>query len=117
MNGNGNLNGHSPNGHHPDDHRHSGPHAHRKPASRSINPYLDAVEGGQPREIVDFEMDTDPYANMLPGISNIRAARTIARGVEQGKRGGHPAIVAVSVLLLIILVLPAVLMIVSQLVH
>jgi hypothetical protein len=107
MDGNGSSDGLSRNGHHPPG----------EPSSRPVNPYVDIVAGSQPREIVEFEMDTDPYANMLPGISNIRAARTIARGVRSGAGGRHPVLVAVSLLLLFVLVLPAILSIISQLIR
>lgn len=70
----------------------------------------------RPEEIVAFERATDPYANMLPGISSIRAAQTIGRGVEVGKRGNR-LIMAVSVLMLLALLLPLVFAIISQLGH
>jgi chromate transport protein ChrA len=63
---------------------------------------------------VEFEMDTDPYSNMLPGISNINAARTIGRGVRSGSRGRWLTM-AVSLMLILAFVLPVILTIVSQL--
>jgi hypothetical protein len=68
----------------------------------------------RPVEIVEFERATDPYANMLPGISNIRAAQTVGRGVEVGRRGNR-VIMAVSVLMLLALLLPLVLAVITQL--
>jgi hypothetical protein len=91
-------------------------HTHEPEPPQQVNPYLDAIAERQPREIVDFEMDTDPYANMLPGISNIHAARTIGRGLEVGKRGNR-AIMAISVFLLVVLLLPALLAVITQLGH
>lgn len=72
------------------------------------NPYLDALSGTKPREIVDYELDTNPYANMLPGISNVRAARVIGQGVDEGRKGNR-VVMAVSVFLLIVLVAPLIL--------
>jgi hypothetical protein len=90
---------------------------HRHEDERRLdNPYLDAMQGAKPQEIVDFELDTNPYANMLPGISNVRAARTIGQGVEEGRRG-NPVIMAVSILLLIVLVAPAILAVVQHFSH
>lgn len=91
-------------------------HSPETETPRQVNPYLDAVTERQPREIVDFEMDTDPYANMLPGISNIQAAKTIGRGLESGKRGNR-FIMVVSVFLLAVLLLPALLAVITQLVR
>jgi hypothetical protein len=83
---------------------------------RLNNPYLDALSGTKPREIVEFELDTNPYANMLPGISNIRAARTIGQGVDEGKRGNR-VVMAVSVLLLIVLAAPILLTVLQHVMH
>lgn len=80
-------------------------------AKRS-NPYAAALTD-TPEEIAEFEMNTNPYANMLPGISNINAARTIGRGVEVGRRG-NPLVLAVSILLVIVLVAPVVLAVLSR---
>lgn len=72
-------------------------------------------EGSErPREIVEFERATDPYVNMLPGISNIRAAETIGKGVQVGRRGNR-LVMAVSVLMLLALVLPLILTIIDRL--
>ena len=91
-------------------------HSHDTEPPRQVNPYLDAVTESQPREIVDFEINTDPYANMLPGISNIQAARTIGRGLEVGKRGNR-FIMAISLILVTVLLLPALLAVITQLVR
>lgn len=68
----------------------------------------------RPAELVEFERATDPYANMLPGISSIRAAKTIGDGVEVGRRGNR-LIMAISLLMLLALLLPLVLAILDQL--
>lgn len=78
------------------------------------NVYADMLRGDQPEELIEFQRTTDPYANMLPGISNIRAASTIGRGVEVGKRGNR-LIMGVSILMLIALLLPLALAVVDQL--
>lgn len=90
---------------------------HHRQGERSLdNPYIDAISGTKPQEIVDFEMDTNPYANMLPGISNVRAARTIGQGVDEGRKGSR-VIMAVSLFLLIVLVAPLVLGLLQHFVH
>jgi hypothetical protein len=68
----------------------------------------------QPEEIVEFERATDPYANMLPGISNIRAARAIGDGMRVGRRGNR-LIMAVSIFMLLALLLPLILTILDRL--
>jgi hypothetical protein len=97
----------SPNGHH---HEEEGDR-------RAVNAYADAVAGDRPWEIVEFEMNTDPYANMLPGITNINAARTIGSGLQAGRSGGHPVVLAISLLLLLVLIAPVILAVISRLVH
>lgn len=86
------------NGHHP---------AGGNPA-HTVNAYVDAISGEQPREIVEFEMASDPYANMLPGVSNIKAARTITDGVWAGRRGsrwlGVVSLIVLSLFVLAVLV-------------
>ena len=91
-------------------------HSHNTHPPQRVNPYLDAATRRQPQEIVDFEMNTDPYANMLPGISNIHAARTIGRGLEVGKRGNR-FIMAISLFLVAVLLLPALLAVITQVVR
>lgn len=80
------------------------------------NPYLDAMAGTKPREIVDFELDTNPYANMLPGISNVRAARAIGQGVDEGRKGNR-VVMAVSLFLLLVLVAPVILTVLQHVIH
>ncbi len=99
------MNGqHSPNGHHPPE----------EALPRAVNPYADALTGTKPREIVEFEMNSDPYANMLPGIANINAAKTISRGVEVGRRGNR-LVMAISLLLLLVFILPFILAVITHL--
>jgi len=74
------------------------------------------VRGDQPPEIIEFERRTDPYANMLPGISSINAARAIGSGVEVGRRGNR-FIMTVSVLLLLMIFIPGVLAVFVQVVR
>jgi hypothetical protein len=84
-----------------------------EPLPGLVNPYVDAVEGKVPREIVDFEMMTDPYANMLPSTSNVNAARTISRGVQAWSNGNRLKM-AISAVLVLVLILPFVLLVMSQ---
>lgn len=93
----------SPNGHHPPG----------EPSPRPVNAYADALTGLQPREIVEYELRSDPYANMLPGISTINAAKTISRGVEVGRRGNR-LIMAISLITLAVFLLPLLLAIITQ---
>lgn len=97
----------SSNGHRPH-------HEQDEPVRAGANVYADLVRGDQPPEILEFETSTDPYANMLPGISNINAARTLGRGVQVGRRGNR-LIMTISIALLFVIVLPVVLTIISQL--
>jgi hypothetical protein len=69
----------------------------------------------RPEEIVEFERATDPYLNMLPGISSIRAAETVGKGVQVGRRGNR-LIMAVSLLMLGAILLPLILAVVERLV-
>jgi hypothetical protein len=91
---------------------------HRPPGDRERS-HLRLVrdtEDGRPPELVEYERATDPYANMLPGISNIRAAETLGRGIQAGRRG-RPMIMVISIVLIAVLVLPPLLAALSQLVH
>jgi hypothetical protein len=83
---------------------------------RLVNPYIDVVEESRPPEIVNFEMETDPYRNFLPGMSNVNAAKTLGRGLRAG-RGGSRVLLVVSLLLVAVLVLPAFAAIIAQLFH
>ena len=94
----------STNGHHP-------PEA---AARTRINPYADALTSTQPREIVEYEMSSDPYANMLPDTANINAARTMSRWVARGSRGNR-FVMVVSLILLVVLILPFVLVVLARL--
>jgi len=78
----------------------------------SLRPLVPTSER-KPPEIEEFESVTNPYTNMLPGISNINAARTIGRGIEVGKRGNR-WVMFISIALIAVLVLPAILAVLSQ---
>jgi len=79
-----------------------------------VNPYLDMALGEQPPEIVQYEVRSDPYSNMLPGIANINAARAIGEGVGAGRRG-NKLLLVVSLVLLAVLLLPAILAVIVHL--
>lgn len=66
-----------------------------------------------PEELANFERRTDPYANMLPGISSVSLFQTLGEGVSLRRRG-HPVLALVSLVLLILFTLPVVLMFVQQ---
>jgi hypothetical protein len=83
---------------------------------RLINPYIDVVDESRPPEIVNFEMETDPYRNSLPGMSSVNAAKTVGRGLREGQRGNRVLLV-VSLLLVAVLVLPAFAAVIAQLLH
>lgn len=83
---------------------------------RLINPYMDVVGENRPPEIAKFELETDPYRNFLPGISNVNAAKTLGRGLRAG-RGGNRVLLVVSLLLIAVLVLPAFAAVFAQLFH
>lgn len=69
-----------------------------------------------PEEIREFERSTDPYTNMLPGISSIRAAETLGSGVNAGKR--NPVLLALSLVLVVtFVVLPIVFQVLPHVVH
>jgi hypothetical protein len=83
---------------------------------RTVNAYADAATAALPPEIVDFELETDPYRNLLPGMANVYAARTVGRGLRAG-RSGNRILLAVSLLLVLVVVLPPIVAVVAQLVH
>lgn len=101
MNGKQHSNGHTP---------------HEEDERSSVNPYLDLMSGSQPPEITEYELTSDPYSNMLPGISSIRAAKTVSHGVELGRRG-NPVILAISCVLLVVILLPIILGVITHLVR
>lgn len=74
-----------------------------RPSGPAGNPYLDAALGEQPREIIEFERNTDPYLRMLPGVSNVLAAADTAGGARLGYRK-HPFLAVLSLLVLLIFV-------------
>jgi hypothetical protein len=80
------------------------------------NPYIDLVDDSRPPEITDFELETDPYRNFLPGMSSVNAAKTVGRGLRAG-RGGNRIFLVVSLLLVAVLILPAFGAVIAQLVH
>lgn len=100
------LNGHKP----PDD---EAPGGH--------NPYADAVAGRRPSELVEFELHTDPYANMLPRVSSMTQPGTVPLTPDDdilpARRRRNPILVIVSVLLVAILVLPAMAEVFARLFH
>ncbi|GAC1404894.1 MAG: hypothetical protein NVSMB52_18760 [Chloroflexota bacterium] len=83
--------------------------------SGSINPYADAHTGEQPPEIVEFELNTDPYANVVPRISTI--THSASDNDDEIERHRNPFVVAVSVLLIILLVLPVTFEVLVRLFH
>lgn len=112
----------SSNGHHPHQNGH-GPEEESTPAGaeapsdstpQPLNPYADALIGTKPREIVEYELSSDPYTNMLPNIASVNAAKTISRGVEARSRGNR-LIMIVSVILLILIIVPLILAVFSRL--
>ena len=56
---------------------------------RASNPYLDALTGEQPPEIVDFEMNTYPYAKVVPSI--MRVSRVSDETEEEERYRQHPS--------------------------
>jgi hypothetical protein len=80
------------------------------------NPYLYVLAASQPDGLVDFEFETDPYRNSLPGVSNVQAARTVGRGLREGTRG-HFIMLCVSLLLVAVLVLPSLAAVIAQAFH
>jgi hypothetical protein len=96
---------------------HTNGHGPHQRDDESVNPYADAAAGTKPREIVEFEMNTDPYANMLPGISSIRAASTIGRGMRAYRSRGSLVVRILSVVMLLGFLLAIVISVVSQAVH
>ncbi|HZU14934.1 MAG TPA: hypothetical protein VFB58_19020 [Chloroflexota bacterium] len=67
-------------------------------AEQGPNPYADLVRG-KSSELVDFELATDPYASMLPGISNVRGARALGGSLASR---GWPRIVGIALILLLV---------------
>lgn len=99
------------NGHHPPDDEAAGAH----------NPYVDAVAGHRPSELVEFELHTDPYANMLPRVASMSQPGTIPLHPEDDilppRRRRNPLVVAVSLLLVAVLVLPVMAEVFARLFH
>lgn len=93
-----------------------GPELIDRSERRLLNPYLDAVDEYHPPEISKFELETDPYRNFLPGISNVNAAKTLGSGLRAG-RGGNPVLLLVSLVLVAVLILPAFVAVIAQLFH
>ena len=78
-----------------------------------INAYADAVSATRPPEIVEFELNTDPYANMVP-----QSPRGVSRADpfwDDAPARRNPWIVAISLLLIVVLLLPVVVQIFSRL--
>ncbi len=82
------------------------------------NPYADALAGKRPRELVEFDLHTDPYANMLPRVASISSLEEDEEEEHSGeKRRRNPILVAVSLLLIVILVLPIMVEVFARLTH
>ncbi len=93
-----------------------GPDSMDRPERRLVNPYLDVADEYHPPEIAKFELETDPYRNFLPGISNVNAAKTLGGGLQSGREGNRVLLV-VSLLLVAVLILPAIAAVIAQLFH
>jgi hypothetical protein len=81
---------------------------------RLVNPYVDAVDESRPPEIAKFELETDPYRNFLPGMSNVNAAKIVGGGLRAG-RSGNRVLLFVSLFLVAVLILPAFIAVFAQL--
>lgn len=94
----------SSNGHHPpaDDHE-------------PVNAYADALLGSRPRELVDFELRTDPYANMLPTMSRPTASIEAEPESDEEEQRRNPFIVGISIFLIVILILPPLVVVFARL--
>lgn len=92
----------------------NGHHADTDHPRRSVNPYVDALYGGDPPEISRFELHTDPYANMLPRVASMTSEGDDLPVWEATKRERHPWFLAVSVVLILILILPAMIVVFAK---
>lgn len=95
------------NGHHPAD----------TGDGRLTNPYAEAVIGREPPEIVEFGLHTDPYANMVPRISSASRPDEPDIGPDLDVRRRHPALIVISILLVVVLVLPIMAEVFARLIH
>jgi hypothetical protein len=81
---------------------------------KTVNPYADAALGTEPREIAEFQLNTDPYANVVPS-----AGRRVAVDLEDGDWGGRtrpgPFVIGLSVFLVLLLILPPLAVVLSRL--
>jgi hypothetical protein len=93
----------SSNGHHP-----------IRPESGPTNVCADAVLGSQPREIANFELNTDPYANMVPSSGRPSIGR-VDDPEDDGRRKRSPLFVAISILMVLLLILPPLAVVLSRL--
>lgn len=80
-----------------------------------VNVYADAIRGTRPREIVDFEMDTDPYANVVPIMSRRRPSVDAEHDWDDGDMKRNPWMVGISILLIVLLVLPPLVVVFARL--
>jgi hypothetical protein len=103
MDGGNTSNGHSPNGHTPEAER------------RHANPYAEALIGSKPAELAEFELHTDPYANMVPRVSSMVTAE--GGELEPAPRRRNPIVIAVSLVLVAVLVLPVMVEVFTRLIH
>lgn len=96
--------------------RSNGHRAEHEEIPVSVNPYRDAVSGTRPREIVEFELNTDPYANMLPRVASVSRSPS-EEDTEDSGRKRNPILVVVSILLVAILILPVMVEVFARLIH
>jgi hypothetical protein len=82
--------------------------------SGSVNVYADAVLGSQTREITNFELTTDPYANMVPSSGRPSIVR-VDESEEAGRRKRSPLFVAISIVMVLLLILPPLAVVLSRL--
>ena len=69
----------------------------------SSNPYVDLIEGTKPQEIVEFELNMNPYARVLPNNSHVFAASRSGHHGEAPRRIS-PIVLVISLILLILVV-------------
>jgi hypothetical protein len=82
----------------------NGRHAEDASSPESMNPYAEAVAGDRPPELIRYDLNTDPYANVIPNPNRFSQEDNLDGDVPQRRR--NPLMVAVSLTLIVILVLP-----------
>ncbi|GAC1328169.1 MAG: hypothetical protein NVS2B16_00260 [Chloroflexota bacterium] len=63
-----------------------------------LNPYVDMIAGDKPPEIIEFEMNMNPYSNMPPTRSSLYVGAP-SRSTEPRHR--NPLLTAISMVLLV----------------